>query len=235
MTTKKQLFLATAIAALLVSTASQAASPNRNVPTPPAQAVANAAAAGINLLNTIASDAGAGNGPEVAVSDVSTVNVPSSQTATDTSIVAGETTTSSLTSTSTTKGPVSDWTQFSNGQNFVLKKYQDVTTETVVTETSTTPQTQVVTTTTTNYETPVTTTTYEELDPGKSTKNNSPEAGAPDPLVETGETVQVGDPVVTTDSTVLDPVVDSTITSDTQSTETTTVSVCNPSDSHPCL
>ncbi|MEZ0260155.1 MAG: hypothetical protein ACAH80_04055 [Alphaproteobacteria bacterium] len=234
-----KLFATTALVALLAlgSTAATAASPNRNVPsnTGIEKAAANAANAGINLLNTIKSDAGKGNGPEVAVSGVSTVNVASSTVDTDKTTVLGAPSSTTTTNTDVSKGPLSDWTRVDQGRAFVYKIYQDVTTTTTTTETTVTPQTEVTTVTTTNYETPVTTTTFEELDPGKSApKNNSPEEGAPAPDVVTGDTVQVGDPVVVETSVDLDPIVDSDIIDTSTETETATVDVCNPSTPNGC-
>jgi hypothetical protein len=220
-----------------VSTVAMAASPNRNVPSNAGieKAAVHAANAGINLLNTIASDAGAGNGPEVIVSGVTTDIVTSNTTDTAVQTVSGEPTSSTSTTDNVTTGPVSDWTRVDQGQGKVYKKYQDVTTTTTTTETTTTPQTEVTTTTVTNYETPVTTTSYDEIDPGKSHDvNQSPEEGAPDPLVETGETVQVGEPEVSIEEVALDPIADTQIIDETSVTETETVDLCNTSTPQGC-
>jgi hypothetical protein len=223
------LTLAVTTALVSVSSAALAASPHRNVPTLPSVAIEHAAAAGINLVNTVASDAGAGNGNEVVVASVVPSVVTSTQTTSDTDIVSGtpvETTDSTVISTDTVWGP---WTPVGNSGNF--KSTGTTTTVNEVITTTTTPQTQVTTEQTNTIDTPIETTNYDEIDPGKSQAHNqAPEEGAPEPLVVEGEPVITeGTPVVT--EVALDPLVE--VGDPVETTTVTTLNkICN--NPHPC-
>lgn len=234
-----KIITATALCATLTFAGTASGAPaQRNVPTNAGieNAAVHAAAAGINLLNTIKSDAGKGNGPELSDPIITETVTQSSTTTESTEVINGTPViTSSTESNVISTGPVSDWTRVDQGHGNVYKKYQDVTTEEITTQTTTTPVTTNTYETTNNYETTTTTTSFDELDPGKSAPvNNSPEEGAPDPVSVTGDPVLVStsDPVLT-NSTNSETVVE-TVISDTIETEQTTVDVCNKSDPNAC-
>lgn len=181
---KKHLLAAAALPAVLL-VAGAAMAQGRGGPPP--QAVANAAQAGVNLLNTVASNAGVGNGPEyLAPPSVTTSTETWTATTTKTETVEGETTTTVTPgATTTTVTPTSQWTlnnDEKNGNNqgndqSVYKRSVSITTETTgAVTTETTPLTEVESQRTDTYAQTTTTTTYADVDPGKSqARNQAPE------------------------------------------------------------
>lgn len=203
---------------LALASTTLAAPAQRNVPVANAKAVENAARAGINLQNTVMSDAGGGNGKE----QVSTTQAP--KTTTTTSTVAGdpiitygplvtgdnwvykETISTGPIYFTDTSGNNASHTPPANG-NF--KQFNDVTYVVVTEKGDTTRTVSTQETEVTSTHTLITqTTTYEEIDPGKSQRVNQAKEEAADPDVvavildetTTSDPVPVGEAVETTET-----------------------------------
>ncbi|MDP3869463.1 hypothetical protein [Phenylobacterium sp.] len=204
---KKQLIVAAAAAPLIIALSAGVAFA-RGKGSPPAAAVANAANAGINLLNTVISNAGKGNGAEVVVASVDTSAVTRDVVTTSTDTVTGTPSTTTATDANVLSETIVPNTTFivnpnANSRQWVYKAQVDVVTETTTTTTTTTPVTTNTYTETDTFTDTTVTTTFDELDPGKSQPvNNSPEAGAPAPTaVTTTELTSDGAPELTDSST----------------------------------
>lgn len=218
----KIICVAAPLAALLMAGTAMAAGKGA----PPASAVQNAANAGINLLNTVASDAGKGNGAEVVTASVATTTATYDVVTTSTETVTGDPTTTTSTTSQVLSSTVVPGTTFiqnpnANSQNWVYKAEVETVTENTTTTTTTTPTTTNLYTDTDSYLDTTVTTEYAELDPGKSQpQNQSPEDAAPAPTsVTTTELVSDGAPVLT-DSTTVDDVQTTTDTTTDTTIET---------------
>lgn len=200
------------------------------------RAAANASQAGINLFNTIISDAGVGNGNEVAVGSItSVVSDPYDVTTT----TYGDTTTSTNSTTETVPGETTTtsdgWVlQPGNGNNtqaYVYKRKVTVTeTGDIITTTEVTSETPYESVGDT-FEDTTTTTAFEELDPGKSQAHNkAPEEGAPEDLIEIS-TADIGD--VYDAGTITDTEIFETVES-YETVLSTTNEVCNQGAGNTC-
>ncbi|HQT55513.1 MAG TPA: hypothetical protein PKX06_18855 [Phenylobacterium sp.] len=131
---KKQLIVAAAAAPLIIALSAGVAFA-RGKGSPPAAAVANAANAGINLLNTVISDAGKGNGAEVVVASVDTSAVTRDVVTTITDTVTGTPSTTTATDANVLSETIVPNTTFivnpnANSRQWVYKAQVDVVTET---------------------------------------------------------------------------------------------------------
>lgn len=227
---KKQLISTAAVPFIIALSAGSAFAGGKG--SPPAVAVANAANAGINLLNTVISDAGKGNGAEVVVASIDTSAVTRDVVTTTTDTLTGTPSTSTTTDSTVLSETIVPNTTFivnpnANSSRWVYKADVDVVTETTTTTTTTTPVTTNTYTETDVYTDTTVTTTFDELDPGKSQPvNQSPEADAPAPtVVTTTELTTDGAPELTDSSTTT---LTDTSTDTTTSTTTETKVIDTP-------
>jgi len=180
----KKVLMATAATALALTVSAVAFAGSKSVPTNAGieRAATNASKAGINLLNTIISDASVGNGTEMAALSVdSVVGDPYDVTTTS----YGDTTTTETTTTETVPGDTvtssTGWVlrpgQGNNSQAYVYKRKVTVTeTGEIITTTEVTSETPYETVGDTLQDTTTTTVTG-DLDPGKSQPVNKPPEG----------------------------------------------------------